>query len=186
VIIERSTLSSNTADQGGGIFHEGGVFSLFASTVAANRAIGTHGGGLSLTAAINIVASTIARNVADERGGGIWMDPALGASVVYAENTIIADNTGATGSDVHGPLSARHSLVESEDGAAITGEFNLTGIDPLLGTLKKNGGTTLTMAPKAKSPVVDAGLIYGELLYDQTGAVRFRGTGIDIGAVEVR
>ena len=183
--IERSTISGNVASEGGGIFHTGGYLDLLASTIAENSATG-NGGGISLSAAISVLASTIARNSADGDGGGLWIDEAAVEPFEHwISSSIIADNAANAGGDLFGMIEASYTLVGSLDGAEVIGNHNILNEDPRLGPLKKNGGSTLTMAPKANSPVIDAGTGLGEV-FDQRGNYRLLGAGVDIGAVEVR
>ncbi|MBX3104446.1 MAG: right-handed parallel beta-helix repeat-containing protein [Cryobacterium sp.] len=91
-------------------------------------------------------------------------------------------------------LSVDYSLVENPNSVAevtnalSTGAGNLTGLDPKLGPLANNGGTTLTYLPLSGSPVIDAGdpsRTPGTAL-DQRGKTRVYGAHIDMGAVEVQ
>ncbi|MGV3532737.1 MAG: choice-of-anchor Q domain-containing protein, partial [Chthoniobacteraceae bacterium] len=183
-LIEGSTISGNRAADGAGIYQGLGFLQIINSTLALNEATES-GGAISIHDRAEIIASTIAQNSAAESGGGLWIEPALGADIVQVLNTILAGNTAPIGSDMLGAVTARFSLIQNTEGGEIAGDDNLTAVDPLLGALKKNGGATLTMAPKRNSPVVDAGGSYGGV-YDQTGDLRLQGAGVDIGAVEAR
>lgn len=73
LIVTRSTISGNTADDGGGIFNYGGNLSLVASEVSGNSA--RHGGGIVNTATATATLDTDSRvtgNTADIDGGGIY------------------------------------------------------------------------------------------------------------------
>jgi hypothetical protein len=61
-----------------------------------------------------------------------------------------------------------------------------SGVCPLLGPLRDNGGPTRTHALYSRSPAIDAG--GGTPNYDQRGSgyARKAGAGIDIGAYEVQ
>lgn len=115
--IVNTTVSGNSstgtaATQGGaGVFNRpGGVLSIINSTIAANDAGGGNGGGLL--------------NLGDE-------------TTVTLSNTLIGDNSAATGNDLSGSVTANYSLIE--DGVApAAGGNNLTG-DAMLAAL--SGGT---------------------------------------------
>lgn len=88
-----------------------------------------------------------------------------------------------------GSVSASGSLIsDSTCGAFWPG--TLVGIDPELGPLKYNGGTTFTHALKSNSPAIDAGWADSCLSVDQRGVLRpvdgdLDGTAnCDIGAFE--
>ena len=59
-----------------------------------------------------------------------------------------------------------------------------TGVCPLLGPLRDNGGPTKTHALLSKSPGIDEGDA-GAALYDQRGFWRVSGLSADIGAYEI-
>ena len=100
----------NSAQQGAGIYSEGGLTSITASTIAGNTASGS-GGGIYNNGdprfgdgAVNLTNSTIARNRAGAYGGGIYD----GQGQVAAASTTIARNTAAGGGGIYatGPFAA--------------------------------------------------------------------------------
>jgi hypothetical protein len=62
---------------------------------------------------------------------------------------------------------------------------DLPGVDPLLGPLQDNGGSTDTHLPMLGSPAIDAGDATTALPRDQRGVRRPQGPASDIGSVEV-
>jgi len=136
------------------------------------------------------------------RGGGICNTsscPSCGVSVVQLLNTVVAGNHDAdTGSDLLGVISSLgHNLVgQADDGAGITNGVNsdlvgtgATPLNPQLGPLADNGGSTLTMALLHGSPALESGddsLLEppNDLGNDQRGFQRKSGGHVDIGAVE--
>jgi len=178
--------------------------------------VGTLAGGevLGRRGSIAFDNSTVARNTATSKGGGFYLaaydsDPpgAKKSATVAGNSTIFADNTaGGAAQDLDrgntstsGGFSLAFSLVEKPGDAPISqtpAGSSLIGIDPLLGPLASNGGTTRTQLPAATSPAVDRGLSSPRLLVDQRGRTRDvdaaglpnppRGDGTDIGAVEVQ
>jgi uncharacterized repeat protein (TIGR01451 family) len=90
VTFSKTTIFSNTADYGGGLFLNHSTASLDGNTISANTAI-TSGGGLLLafsndvTVRDNIVTENEAQN-----GGGVYLD----VSDATLLNSVIANNTG--------------------------------------------------------------------------------------------
>jgi hypothetical protein len=136
----------------------------------------------------------------------------ISRGAVQLSHTVLARNTAASGADVLRPedsqLDAQFSWIGDGRGADLieTGagapdaNGNLIGgpvhgpIDPRLGPLAANGGSTLTHMPLPGSPVIGAGDpafvpgVNGAPEFDQRGApfTRLAGARIDIGAVEVQ
>jgi hypothetical protein len=180
--VRSSTISGNSADQGGGIssrHDEIDAVIVENSTITGNRS-SYGGGGIWFEnpfdrATINVRSSTIAGNsvsYAGSAGGGLWTS----GDGTALSNTITADNTAANRPDVqtagtYSTVSASFSLIENPDGAAISGSPNIFGQDPRLGILGDNGGQTPTIPLLDGSPALDAGLSAG-LGGDQRGALR--------------
>jgi uncharacterized repeat protein (TIGR01451 family) len=192
-----STISSNTcnnAQGAAGIDSEAGTVLISNSTVSGNQAINSHSaGGVGIyggSAAID--HSTIATNTASGISGG-GLD-AFGTSVTLFD-TIVAGNSGGSGSDVQGTvISQGHNLIGNGDGSSgltngiLRDQVGTAAapIDPKLGALADNGGPTPTMALRSGSPAIDAGDNTNAPATDQRGFRRiFNGT-IDIGAFEVQ
>jgi hypothetical protein len=145
------------------------------------------GGGIESNAdTLTITDSTIAKNQAGERGGGIV---AVGAVTVTLEATILAGNTAppASGPDCRGTVdSTGHNLIETTQGCTLhsVGSDKLNK-QALLGPLHANGGPTETMALLNGSPAIDAILKSAcPLPVDQRGVSRPQGPRCDIGAYE--
>ncbi|MEM7312677.1 MAG: choice-of-anchor Q domain-containing protein, partial [Planctomycetota bacterium] len=187
---------------GGGILTGNGPLSILASTISGNSA--TFGGGMSVTdSETNISNSTISGNSASFIGGIRALNHNNNLTITHstivnniggglegaASNpntinaTIIAGNTGFA-SDVLGSLTANYSLIGSTTGASINGTSNLLNVDPILGPLANNGGTTLTHALLEGSPAINAGAPSTSSGEDQTGNIRNVGGIADIGALE--
>ena len=166
-----STISGNTANQGGGIYTVGDG-TIVNTTISGNTATNAGGGGIfaSTGAEVRITNSTITQNSATG-GGGI-----LAANgTFYLANTVIAQNTatGNSARDDVGTFGAGvvYSLGNNFIGKAgeITGTSVLNGdqvgtdaapLDPLLGALADNGGGMRTHTPLAGSPLVNTGDTY--------------------------
>lgn len=84
-----------------------------------------------------------------------------------------------------GPAPTATATFSLQGSGLSLGATNIRGGDPLLAPAALNGGTTLSLAPLADSPVVEAGNpnISGQPATDQTGGARIQDV-IDIGSVE--
>lgn len=211
--LNNSTVSSNTSARwGGGIYGVGSV-TLNNSTVSGNTAQ-NDGGGISYVGSLTLNNSTVSGNTTDDNGGGIdnqgggpltlnnstisgnTSDNTGGGfrtfGTVTMQNTILAGNTASvSGQDCWGNLSsAGYNLIGDTSGCTFTPDMgDLTSLDPKLGPLQNNGGSTLTHALLDGSPAIDAGNpagcvgSTGPLLTDQRGVPRLGRC--DIGAYEV-
>jgi hypothetical protein len=167
----RSTLSGNTAaNRGGGVYAEArsdGETSveIVNSTITGNDG-GSAGGGVSLQpgAARTVRDSTIARNSANSSGGSLWASIGSTAPITLT-NTILAANTTGSGDspDCYAvrQIDGGHNVVGQAD-AECPSIGGLVGtpavpLDPRLGPLANNGGTTRTLALLAGSPAIGNG-----------------------------
>ena len=178
------------------------------STVSGNVVTAT-AGALEVygNVALEIDNSTIAGNAAPaNRTSGIVLttgatNPASGANAraptLKVVSSILANNP-SPGGDVatFAPLmpgfviDASHSLIQKictdpACVASVTDGDNLLAIDPLLGPLAFNGGSTRTHALLAGSPAIDTGSNPLGLATDQRGTGRQQGGAPDIGAFEL-
>jgi hypothetical protein len=199
VTIIRSSIVNNVASfRGGGIQDQGfGSMTIVNSTIANNTAGNSGvGGGIRTLIPLSLTNCTIFGNSA-QSGGNI----SVAGGAANVQDTIIAGGMvfGGSGPDVSGPLnSLDYNLIQDVTSGTITGatSHNITGVAPLLGPLTANGGLTLTMAPLAGSPVLDAGNAAPGVSTDQRGLPRpvdlatisnaAGGNGSDIGAVEAQ
>lgn len=214
VTIANSTISGNfSGTGGGGIYHtnpnlvEGFGFDLQIenSTISGNTtsSVGAGGGiyilegqgGFRSSAIYN---STISGNSAGNGAGGGVFD---NTETMYIRNTIIAGNTATSGGpDFQGSFSSSgFNLIGNNSGANITAATGdqigipASSIDPMLGPLQDNGGSTPTHALLAGSKAIDKGSA-GTNSTDQRGfprpidtpAITNAGDGSDIGAYEVQ
>lgn len=209
-----STVSGNYAPYGGGIDTSGAPTTpqlqfVVNSTIANNNAR-TDGGGVRATAAAQLYffSSTIARNgvvnlklLPARHGGGIYADT---DSYLHMRNTILAKNFSWNGIDVsqaasdcytvfHSVESQGWNLVGDTTNCSISGTTfgNITGVDPLLAPLAKDGAATSTMELLAGSPAINKGEtgcqdpVGAALSTDQVGTPRPGASACDIGASEV-
>ena len=188
--VSSSTFSGNlTGTQGGAIYNVDGTLEITNSTISGNTssssgALYNHSAGTTVVIGCTIVSNT---------GGGAGAN----YQAMQVKDTIIANN--ANGADLSGLfVSLGHNLIGNGDGGSgftngVNGDLvgtSGTPVDPLLGPLQDNGGPTLTHAPLANSPAIDAGDNTDVSSTDQRGVPRILdGDGdstatVDIGAVE--
>lgn len=199
------------AGLGGAIFLYGGKLNLANTTLVSNGALGGLGGTAKVSGVngqgfggaifaigkntVTTTNSTITNNVSDS--GQIVVITLTGSArstSLTLRNTVVA-GTGASG----GPDVIARGLKGARP-ATIRGFHNFVGRpgklprsivvgqgDPRLGPLADNGGPTLTLLPRADSPLIDAGRRprKGLAATDQRGLPRLVGDRVDIGAVEV-
>ncbi len=152
------------------------------STITGNSATAdpssgaAYGGGVSVDSTPSGIKETLANdtiagnNVAASGSGGGGVDVYMNTGQVVVQNSIVAANQdgGASAPDCVGSFggsltSGGYNLIGDSTGCNFgnsSGDQIGTGsapIDPLLGALANNGGTTLTMGLLIKSPAVDAG-----------------------------
>lgn len=186
ISINNSTIGNNTTNSDGGGIRNQGVMTITNSTVSGNTA-DSFGGGISLSSVATTLSLnnvTITGNTAVSGGGGGVVTT---GGLVSLRNTIVAENNaGGLGPDCTGQLtSLGNNLIGNGDFcafAAATGDlvgFGGGEIDPQLGPLAFNGGSTPTHALSPNSPAIDqgnpAGCVDagGQLLAaDQRGEVR--------------
>ena len=172
-----NNLLSGDASEGAGIRISSSSARIFNSTFSGNQNTGADafGGAISSDDEIvfDVVNTTITNNTATLSGGGIAVGGG-GNGVLKLQNSIVADNTDSgIGPDLHAPAGSvelMSSLLGDNTGTDLAeaqttdAMGNLIGslsgdgiINPMLGSLGINGGTTLTHAPLVGSPVIDAG-----------------------------
>jgi CSLREA domain-containing protein len=174
------TLSADTATQNGGALYSKGYLGLTDCTISGNSA--SQGGGIDNypSATLTLVDCTVSGNSATT-AGGIY-------GHVTLDNTIVAHS--GSGGDFLGVASGSNNLIDDANSAGglrngVAG--NLVGVDPKLGALANDGGSTQTMSLLSGSPAIGAGdiqLVPLGLDTDQRGVSRFTGTSVDIGAFE--
>lgn len=195
--VNNCTINGNSAEFGGGIsigggFEGGSIGWVSNSTISGNLA--EYGGGMSSEAGGNtwvtltITNGTLSNNSADS-GGGILNK---GGARLALGNTIF--NAGASGENISNNggavTSFGYSMSSDDGGGVLTGPGDQIDIDPMLGPLQDNGGTTFTHALLPGSPAIDAGdpTFTAPPFFDQRGPGfdRVVNGRVDIGSFEVQ
>ena len=181
ILSSYSTISGNTASQGGGAFANS--VSIVNSTVTGNGAFAA--GGLFARTYATLYSSTIARNTAVIGAAGLFVEA---PTTLRLESVILALNEdGGLEFDL-----------ETPGAATVTGGNNLIMVrsattsvpadtifdDPKLGPLADNGGPTKSLALLTGSPAIDHGNIVRPVTFDQRFFKRVVGSSPDIGALE--
>ncbi len=209
LIINRSTLSNNTAASLGGAVYvqsQGGdgtqtVLQMSNATVTGNNA---SNGAVTISGAYGdgsfIKHSTFIDNTATNGGGAIVTNGASSNEDLIISHTIVSGNESTWGqvcnlAEANHDFVLEHSFLSVDDQTGscrplVGGESNLIGavdniLDPMLNALAVNGSTQ-SYSPQLNSPVVNAGdaSITEQPDTDQTGSVRISRGRIDMGAVE--
>jgi hypothetical protein len=176
----------NGGNAEGGAIYDDGESAAVSCTISSNTVIGGMGGAASPGGHAGYNGGAY--------GGGICTF----SGNFITENTIIAVNAGRSATDVWGAFTSwGFNLVGATNASTGLGintdqVGNLNNvINPMLGALQDNGGSTPTMALLPSSPAVDQGNSFGSAV-DQRGAPRSMrcssnptpGDGSDVGAFE--
>jgi hypothetical protein len=169
--ISSSSVLNNTARAGGGITNFGDV-TITNSTFSGNEAT-NNGGAIANSVAgpsigvVDILNSTITQNTApDTLGGGI-----LNSGTLSVQNTILANNTGGD-CGLLAPITSDGNNLDSDGTCALTELTDISNVDPMIGNLGFNGGSTPSHALMPGSPAIDAGGNLSCPPLDQRGVAR--------------
>jgi predicted outer membrane repeat protein len=192
--VSNSTLVSNSASlMGGGIDNDGAFLMVTDSTLSGNSAI--QGGGLLNHGTATLTSSTLAGNSAMVFGGGI-ANVTFSGGLLSLRNTIVASNASSlpdAGPDISGVVdsASSYNLVGIQDdslsGISNGVNHNLTGgtFTPLrarMSPLGDYGGDTQSFSLMPTSPALNAGDPALADTPDQRGVVR--SGGVNIGAFQ--
>ena len=211
--IANSTISNNTGSSCVAIRANGGTLTVENTTVSGNSTVGDgYAGAICVfgpVATATFRNTTISGNTSSGTGlgggAGIYIDGF--AATANLVNTIVAGNTDARAPDLYrngtSPafVTSGGNLIGDNTGnpaAPNTGTFpagnpNANGdkvgiagspIDPLLGPLQNNGGTTQTRELLMESPANNSGINSAAPATDQRGVARPQNGTVDIGAFE--
>ena len=171
VTISNSTISGNSAGDGGGIYN---------CVLSGGRA------------EVGVSNSTLSGNSTTGNGGGIY-NPSRRLVLGWSSRSTIL-NAGSSGENIFNDAGTVSSLgynVSSDDGGGyLTGPGDQINTDPMLGPLQDNGGPTFTHALLPGSPAINAGdpSFTPPPFFDQRGPGfdRVVNGRIDIGSFEVQ
>lgn len=193
--IERSTISNNQADLGGGAVLGGPLattdISIDNSTISSNRASADAGLFIHDRAG-RIRNSTIADNACPQTEACKGIGLVVSNAAVDLQSTLIVRNSTSdglvwrdVGAENGGVLTGANNLINSTAGVPLPGD-TLTG-NPDLGELADNGGLTKTQRLGRQSAALDRGNVASGRTTDQRGYghARIVGAGPDIGAFEL-
>ena len=171
--ILRTTFDGNTAsDFGGGGIVNSNVLTVSDSSIVNNSA--AHGGGIANTGGgdLNVSNSTISGNT----GGGLFNDESSRARLesstiaynaapftehsglmnwneLHLHNTIVAGNAPYNCAN---PITSMGYNLDDDATCGLETPGDVSGVDPVLGPLADNGGSTFTHALTVGSPAIDA------------------------------
>ena len=188
-----STIANNKVGGGDGFGDGGGIYggspgsTLTNSTVSGNSAGGGGADGFGSGGGIDQHVGTATLTFSDVVGNTATVESSTGGGggvhgTVTSQDSIIADNTSATGANCDAaPISQGHNL-ENGRSCRFTGAGDVVGAAPL-GPLQNNGGRTPTRALLG-GPAINGGEATGCPASDQRGVNRPQGRACDIGAYE--
>lgn len=183
VVARRCTFTGNQGF-GSAIESQQGAITVSNCTLSGNSG----GGGvirLSNASTMNVRNSTVVDN-----GSGLVLAGGASAGVLFS--SIVWNNAGgdtsATGFGWGTWSDGGYNLIGDANGTVFPEVTNRFAVDPRLGALTDNGGSTRTRVPRVDSPVREAGANADGLTSDQRGPgfPRVAGAHADIGAVEGR
>jgi predicted outer membrane repeat protein len=160
--IKDSTFVSNSAGTSGGALSANGFSSRIASSTFHGNQAGTDGGAMTAAFRTHLSSLTITGNTAGELGGGARFFNYTGR----IQNTIIAENSAATGDDCSGALSwtsGGYNLIGDATDCDFPAEASdqlgdaTTPLDARLGPLTGGAEALQYRVPLSDSPALDAG-----------------------------
>jgi hypothetical protein len=194
VTLSQSTIGpDNTAEDGGGLYHNDGPAGLTNMTIDGNTA-SEYGGGIYNEGPAQLANVSLVANAAKhaDGGGNLYVE----TGTVTLHDSLIAAGTAPTGDGNCGFSGGRIASdgynAEDSNQCTLSGPGVLLNASLNLGPLQSNGGPTATVALGAGSQAIDAGDPSGctdaegnSLTVDQRGVSRPQGPRCDIGAFEV-
>jgi hypothetical protein len=186
VTVESSVIASNAGDDGkGAVWVVDSLVELTNSTISGNEGLAVFHYPTGYDQGVSLRNCTVIGN-----GGPIESFDYYSYSPLEVRNSIVAGNGPGEQMNFYVP-SAQYSLISTGGANQLNGQMgNIVGttsnpVDPLVGPLAMNGGTTLSHALLPGSPAIGAGAISGFEAFDQTGKPRTPGF-TDMGSVRAR
>jgi hypothetical protein len=159
-IVDSTFVNNSTNANGGAIANGigGNSYLTLANDTFSGNSAGDRGGAIfnGYTLANDLLANTTITNVtffnnSASTGGTIYTD----VGTVALSNTIVSNSI--SGENCSGSITSNGNNLDSQNTCGFTASGDLVNTDPLLGSVKDNGGPTETMALSANSPAIDAG-----------------------------
>lgn len=158
--------SASDPDGGGGLSINLVSNPVFTNCTISGNQAANEGGGIRISSvSLTLINCTVSGNSSGKGAGLVNSEPATGYTI---ENCIVAGNTGG-GADLDTRSTRGDNNLVGTVSGNFTGSNNQTGVDPKLGPLQNNGGSTPTMALLIGSPAIDAGSSAFSPDYDQRG-----------------
>lgn len=171
-VLKNSTINGNEAGRGGGIKNTGRM-RLINCTISGNIADKGNGGAIySESTLLKLINCTVTGNTSGVVSGtpnAIY----LNSGTAYLRTTII--NEGGAGCGKQGStlsLTSEGYNLDRGTSCGLNSVGDRQNVDPLLGPLSANGGSTPTHALLLGSPAIDAAPVYSAPATDQRGTTR--------------
>jgi hypothetical protein len=125
VTLISSTVSSNSADQNGGGIYNQGTLTVTSSTLSGNSARGGAGGGIyNQQGAVTVTSSSLSGNSATDNGGGIYNQQ---ATLTVSDSTLSGNSAQGSGGGINnssGTVTVTSSTLSANSANAGGGIFN--------------------------------------------------------------
>jgi hypothetical protein len=180
------TFNANSSDYGGGMYNVYSSPILTNVTFSANSAsVGSGGGMQNYYSNPTLTNVTFSANSASYGGGMQNHDSSPTLKNVIIANSVSGGDCYNSASTLN--ASSSNNLIEdaiNACGLTNGANGNIIGLDPKLGPLANNGGSTRTFALLVGSPAINVGTNSGCPATDQRGKTRPQDGTCDIGAYE--
>ncbi|HZY44687.1 MAG TPA: choice-of-anchor Q domain-containing protein, partial [Anaerolineae bacterium] len=185
VSVLNSTIDHNTSLGNGAGINNRGNLALTNSTISSNRiSFGGWGAGLDNQSGMaQLINVSVISNTSTIGGAGFHT---LGA--LYLTNTLLAGNVWMSSAQANCGgttyTSRGYNLSSDATCTLLNATGDMTNVNPHIGPLANNGGSTWTHALRVGSPAIDRGTNAGCPSTDQRGIARPQLVKCDIGAYE--
>lgn len=181
--VSDSTLSSNAADSGAGIFVDNGTLSIVGSILQGNTAT-IDGGGVYIdqTASVDVAGSTVLSNAAGRDGAGFYNNAT--AALVITDTTISGNSAARDGGGLFNEIvatttlsNARLSANSAVNGGGVNnqdGVVTITGGSLIANTATEDGGAVFTSS--SATTTLTNTTLSGNTAARDGGAIRNDGT----------
>jgi len=206
-LILQITATENTAAMGGGLYVEHSSALIDSATVLSNTAT-MNGGGIALgsNAGVRLTNAIIARNMAQQRGGGLYTES---STPTLMNNTIALNGVDDAGDGIY---VGAYTIVTITNNIVVSNTYGIRGEDPSTTMISFNDvygnsgadymnvgsieAGNISLDPlfinsaindyhlRGESPAIDAGTPIDAPPADHDGVTRPQGGTVDMGAYE--